>query len=91
MLFERPFSTDLQMKTGAFVILGHAFTYIINDLVTGLRAEGGLEICCRIRRNRVETIVTVCGQKSDQQKILYDAVMGNHVKGREQPCQKHII
>ena len=30
------------MKTGAFVILGHAFTYIINDLVTGLRAEGGL-------------------------------------------------
>ena len=31
------------MKTGAFVILGHAFTYIINDLVTGLRAEGGLK------------------------------------------------
>jgi hypothetical protein len=43
LLFERPFSTDLQMKTGAFVILGHAFTYIINDLVTGLRAEGGLK------------------------------------------------
>ena len=43
MLFERPFSTDLQMKTGAFVILGHAFTYIINDQVTGLRAEGGLK------------------------------------------------
>ena len=43
MLFERPFSTDLQMKTGAFVILGHAFTYIINDLVTGLHAEGGLK------------------------------------------------
>ena len=32
--------------------------------------------------NRVETIVAVRGQKSDQQKILYDAVMGNQVKGR---------
>lgn|GEM_PF-4439080 len=43
------------------------------------------------QKEQSREIVTVCGQKSDQQKILYDAVMGNHVKGREQPCQKHII
>ena len=79
----------ISSEAGAFVILGYAFTYIINNLITVLQADA---VCGHAVKPEEILPIQNTKHRQDQSQLKYCMNCGeNYGKGRGRPCQKHII